>query len=239
VDWWVVRRRALSDYYLKVVDFAWVCASAIELVFLLLAARESLLVDRINVAEARSATIREAYYNKMRTGTDECMAGTWPPGAVKGKSYTENGNFVTEACTGVSAALDFFGRFFDDTPLWRYPASLETAEKFSAAYEQVFVGDFNHLFETGWAKPRAIDALTVKAKNEFAAAAQAIVANKQFAGRAQLEKELVHDVAAVGMYWPLVAATALAFSIGKARVELREAKDQEHRRRRRRVKSRP
>jgi hypothetical protein len=226
VEWWIVRLRRLSDHQLKLADFAWICTSAIQLAFLLLSAREAALKERIDAAEGQSATIHEFYTNKMRVGTDECLNGGWPAGAVKGKSYRENGDMVTEACRGVSSMLNYIGQLFDDTQLWRYPPSVETAVAWEKRYQDVFVRDFDHELMYGFIspQPRPIDALTQEAKSEFEAYGQKLVALKHEAGQAAFEKAFVHKLGRIGLFWPVVVATSVAFSFGKARIAMREVK---------------
>ncbi|HUC10471.1 MAG TPA: hypothetical protein VL985_08595, partial [Stellaceae bacterium] len=175
VDRAIVRKKLLNDYQLKAIDLAWVWVSATQLAFLVLSVREGVLRDRISSYETQSAAVRDTYLDKTKDGTSQCMAGTWPAGAIKGKSYQENGNRVTEACTGVSGALDLFSGFFRDEQLWRYPPSPTTAAKFEKAYDSAFGSGFAQAFARLWTPPRAIDQLALEAKDQFADAASRIV----------------------------------------------------------------
>jgi hypothetical protein len=224
VEIWVVRRRRLTEYQLRLVDVAWASTSAIQLAFLILSVREGTLRDAVDRAEGHSAAIRQAYREKMRVGTEECMAGTWPRGAVKGLSYRENGNMVTDACAGVSSLLDYSGRFFDDDELWRRSPSVDSAALWESRYADTFVTDFGRRFTHLFDPPRRLDPLTVRAKAELETQARSLVSLKWEAGRTAFAKGIVHTLASFGVYWPIAVAMSLAFSLGKSRIALQDAR---------------
>jgi len=220
VEIWIVRRAWLSEYRGKIIDLIWVCTSAVSLAFLLLSLRETSLRDRMNTDEASSLEVRQAYVHKMQTGTEDCMAGIWPKGAIKGKSYSENGNLVTDACSGVSFLLNVAGRFFNDDNLWRDRPTLQNASEFSRVFDEVFGSGFSDIFAHGWTVHRPIDNLTFEAKTELSAWAKDVVAWKRDAAEANFEFKVVHAISGYGFLWPFALASALAFRLGKARADL-------------------
>ena len=237
VEMLVVRRKMLSDYQLKIIDFVWVSTSAVTLIFLLLSGREVTLRDRLVSLEQRSASLREYVTTRTRSDTDRCMVGDWPPGAPRPKEasrgaryiYHQNGNFVTAPCRGVSLTAEYVGRFFDiDDPLWRMQPGGATANAFQERFANVFDDrTFIREFRQNSGDDKGPDALAIEARNEYSAQARKIVSWKRQAGVLAAEQTMIHAVVAKSQYgyvWPFLLATALAFRLGKSRLDVLAAR---------------
>lgn len=224
VELYVVRKRAITDYGLRIVDFLWTCTSGVSLFLLLISTRDNALKDQIAGFEHRSSELREQMIDKSRQAAFQCMAGEWPSGAVKGKSYHENRNFVTDACSGVGAASNYVGRFFNDDRLWRMSSSLDTGDHFTKAFEDTFGAEFSATFASFWISPHKLDELTRRAFEYYRGYAQNITESKEKVGRLSFEERIVHAVVMYTSYWPFLLATAFAFRLGKSRLDLRGAR---------------
>jgi hypothetical protein len=193
------------------------------------------LQDKLSVDEAKSATLRTNYLEKMRTGTDECMAGIWPEGAVKGRSYLENNSRVTDACSGVSLLLNHVGRFFGDEELWRLQPSLQTSAKFSKRYTEVFKANAQDIFnghreemlratgnvsETAYRFGAVALSLAEKARDELATQAQNLVAHKQSAGEAAERLATFQTLTRVGLYWTTIVGLGIVLWFARGAISL-------------------
>ena len=175
------------------------------------------LQNKISGKEQAAAQLRDNFIAKMQVGTDECMAGRWPPGALKGPSYHNNGNMVTEVCSGVSASLDYFQSFFNDEQLWRMNPSPQAGARFAATYDSVFENDFNSFLTTGFTVPRSPTArhLAEEARAEIAGQAKQVVDLKQADGKNASELATVQQYTRAGLYWTVLVG--LAFILWFAR----------------------
>lgn len=190
-----------------------------QLAFIALWIYAGSLEGTMRAREVQSAAVREAYIDKMKVGTDECMAGVWPEGAVRGKSYRENNFSVTELCSRVSGSLNYFQRFFNDEQLWRSSPSSETAEKFSNIYEKTFNKDFEPYLVSGWTSPPTEAALTLarRAKAEIADQAHQVVELKETAALAAERLQRLENVLLLGKYWTLAMVAAVIVWLARGR----------------------
>jgi hypothetical protein len=186
-------------------------AGLVQVAFLGVWIYSSTLGNTVAQAESQSVYYREAYIRKMQVGTDECMAGTWPTGAVKGKTYQENGGTVTDLCARVSGSLSYFGRFFNNETLWWLPASASTARKFDDAYVATFEKDFEPFLIEGWTDTPTKEALVLarRVRAEFAAEAQKVVELKRRAGAAAVRLKQLSGAVLIGQVWTIILAAAV------------------------------
>jgi TIR domain len=195
----------------------------IEIIFIALWIYQQNLEVGIRQNEAKSTMIRNNYIYKMQVGSDECMAGIWPEGAVKGKTYRENGNMVTDECKGVSVELGYFQQFFNDEQLWRLPPSSESATGFVNAYARVFERNIGAVLATQFTAPlNAVTlALADKGKQEVAGQAREVVALKQ--NTAQLAERLaaVQNFTLAGLYWTIIIGLSMMVWFARGAVNFR------------------
>ncbi|MEX5220015.1 MAG: toll/interleukin-1 receptor domain-containing protein [Nitrospira sp.] len=194
-------------------------AGVLQAVFVALWIYVGFLEARIARSEAQGTGLRDAYIAKMQVGSDQCMAGIWPEGSVKGPSYAENGHMVTELCSGVSGSLNYFGRLFDDEQIWRLPPSRETAARFATVYDDTFNRSFEPYLRSGWTKPLSEAALTLasRAQAELAIQGQQIVALKQAAGSAADRLQFLQPIVTLGKFWTLMVVAAIVVWLGRGR----------------------
>lgn len=227
----IVNRRLLSNYQLKAIDFVWACITAFSLVISLCSARENRLGERIASLEHAADSIRNTVLARIGEAPQDCMAGTWPPGAIKGKSYEENGNMVTENCTGVSAVSDWSMGFFSETSLlerlWSEGPSKENAAAFSAKFQERYGPNAPDELAHNQNPQRPLDKLGLEAFKYYSSQARAIVQEKQAAARLASEKSIVHWVATHSSFWPFLLSFGLALALGKAHRELLDARKKE------------
>lgn len=235
----VVRRKMLDDYGLKLVDFIWVCTSAVALLFLLLSIRETALKDHIAEAEGRAARVRDELERLIPHVTSLCMAGRWPGvdarpiyteaqlqehEAAGHRAYMANGGLVTPDCMDpifTSTLMAVSG----SEQLWRQSPSVEAALAFEAYRRELFGSRLPAQ------RQEVMPQLTEKAiQNGRIAVAYfdgrfgEIVAGKDSSGRAAAEYKVIHAVVTFGKLWPFVLSLALAFRLAKAHLDLRNAR---------------
>jgi hypothetical protein len=194
----------------------------IQVTFIALWIYQITIQDTVKENEDAASVWRERYIEKMRAGSDECMAGVWPKGAVKGPTYRENGNMVTEPCRGVSFALNYFQRFFNEEQLWRMQPSLQTAARFADTYKEVFERDFKPTLESGWDTPLSATALNLaeKARDELATQAREVVAHKQNAGQAAVQLTTLQQLTRAGLYWTIIVGLGSIFWFSRGAINL-------------------
>jgi hypothetical protein len=227
----IVKRRLFSNYQLKAIDFIWACVTAFSLVISLCSARESRLAERIGSLEHDADSIRNTVLARIGEAPDDCMAGTWPPGAVKGKSYQENGNMVREDCRGVSVVSDWSMGFFAETSvlerLWSEGPSKENAAAFSAKFQERYGPNAAEELVRNMNSQGPLDKLALAAFKYYSSQAKEIVQEKQAAARLASEKSIVHWVATHSSFWPFLLSFGLALALGKAHRELLDARRKE------------
>lgn len=186
-------------------------AGALQAVFVALWIYVGFLEARIAQSQAQATGLRDMYIAKMQVGSDQCMAGIWPEGSVKGPSYAENGHTVTKLCSGVSGSLNYFLRLFDDEQIWRLPPSRETAARFATVYDDTFNRSFEPFLRSSWTEPLSETALTLarRAQAEFAVQGQQIVALKHAAGLAADRLQFLQPIVTFGKFWTLIVVAAI------------------------------
>ena len=220
VEIYLVRKKVFTDYELKIVDFLWTCLSGVALFLLFISTRENTFKDQIDPLEQHSSEIQQAMNKKYREAPDECMAGKWPPGAIKGKTYSENGNQLTEACDGAATVTQLMLDFFNDPQVWQTSLSLDSRDRFSKKFDQVFGTTFPQRFASFSTPPLEMDTLAREAFEYYRDRGLEVVQLKQKAGRLSFEQSVVHGIVSHTSYWPFLLATVFAFILGKSRLEL-------------------
>lgn len=192
---------------------AFAAVALVQIAFLVIWISQAVLQSRINELDGRASAVREQYVAKMQVGSDECMAGKWPAGAIKGPSYQENGNMVTAACSGVSAALDYFQQFFNDDQLWRKQSSRQTSKAFQHRYQEVFGSDISTFLAKAFSSPLTPQAINLaqEATGELAKWAQDVVVLKQRSGEIAENLATLQTLTYIGLYW--TAAIGLSFIV--------------------------
>ena len=195
-------------------------AGALQVTFIGLWIYFGWLEQRMAYDEAQSTATRNTFVAKMQVGTDECMAGTWPEGAINGPTYQENGNQVTELCSRVSGSLNYyFGRFFGDDQLWRSPPSWATAEKFAKEFDNTFNRDFEPFLTSNSLSPPSEAALTLarRARAELAALGEQVVAQKRASGAAAERLQTLQPAITLGKFWTLLMALGVVVWLARGR----------------------